>query len=237
MHTARTRTTGLAVLAGLLLSLAAACPALAETFTFIPQVSVRETYDSNVNLNGHSDMETAVSGGLRVEAQGSKAPLQKLVDKVSAVFVPIVIGIALLSAVVWWMFGGEHAFTQGLLAMVTVLVIACPCALGLATPTAIMAGMGRGAEHGILIKDADSLERARNITAIVLDKTGTITEGKPEVVEAIGFAEQSVASAVLAIEARSAIGVAYRRPSGKPEKSSRAKSLSLSPFSPGTRLT
>jgi Cu2+-exporting ATPase len=137
------------------------------------------------------------------EAQGSKAPVQQLVDKVAAIFVPIVIGIAVLSAIVWWTFGGEHAFTQGLLALVTVLVIACPCALGLATPTAIMAGMGKGAENGILIKDAESLERARNITAIVLDKTGTITEGKPEVIEALGLEDQEVASALLAIESRS----------------------------------
>ena len=137
------------------------------------------------------------------DAQGSKAPVQKLVDKIAAVFVPVVIGIAVLSALVWWVFGGEHAFTQGLLAMVTVLVIACPCALGLATPTAIMAGMGKGAENGILIKDAESLERARNITAIVLDKTGTITEGKPEVVEAIGLDDANVATALLAIESRS----------------------------------
>jgi Cu2+-exporting ATPase len=137
------------------------------------------------------------------DAQGSKAPVQKLVDKIAGVFVPVVIGIALLSAIVWWIFGGEHAFTQGLLAMVTVLVIACPCALGLATPTAIMAGMGKGAENGILIKDAESLERARNITAIVLDKTGTITEGKPEVVEAMGLDDAAVASALLLIESRS----------------------------------
>ncbi len=137
------------------------------------------------------------------EAQGSKAPVQKLVDKVAAVFVPVVIGIALLSAVAWWILGGEHAFTQGLLALVTVLVIACPCALGLATPTAIMAGMGKGAGHGILIKDAESLERARNITAIVLDKTGTITEGKPAVIEAIGLDDAEAAAALLAIESRS----------------------------------
>ena len=137
------------------------------------------------------------------DAQGSKAPVQKLVDKIAGVFVPIVIGIALLSAVVWWIFGGEHAFTQGLLALVTVLVIACPCALGLATPTAIMAGMGKGAENGILIKDAESLERARNITAIVLDKTGTITEGKPQVVEAVGLEDAAVANALLMIESRS----------------------------------
>jgi Cu2+-exporting ATPase len=137
------------------------------------------------------------------QAQGSKAPVQQLVDRIASVFVPIVIGIALLSAIVWWSVGGEHAFTQGLLAMVTVLVIACPCALGLATPTAIMAGMGKGAENGILIKDAESLERARNITAIVLDKTGTITEGKPEVVDAIGLEDEEVASALLMIETRS----------------------------------
>jgi Cu2+-exporting ATPase len=137
------------------------------------------------------------------EAQGSKAPVQKLVDKVAAVFVPVVMGIALLSAVAWWILGGEHAFTQGLLALVTVLVIACPCALGLATPTAIMAGMGKGAGHGILIKDAESLERARNITAIVLDKTGTITEGKPAVIEAIGLDDAEASAALLAIESRS----------------------------------
>jgi Cu2+-exporting ATPase len=137
------------------------------------------------------------------DAQGSKAPVQKLVDKIAGVFVPIVIVIAIVSAIVWWIFGGEHAFTQGLLAMVTVLVIACPCALGLATPTAIMAGMGKGAENGILIKDAESLERARNITAIVLDKTGTITEGKPEVVEAMGLDDAEVARALFMIESRS----------------------------------
>lgn len=115
------------------------------------------------------------------EAQGSKAPVQKLVDKVAGIFVPIVILIAIITLGVWLLFGGEHAFTQGLLAMVTVLVIACPCALGLATPTAIMVGIGKGAESGILIKDAEALELGYKVNAIVLDKTGTITEGKPEV--------------------------------------------------------
>jgi Cu2+-exporting ATPase len=115
------------------------------------------------------------------DAQGSKAPVQKLVDKIAGIFVPVVILIAILSLVAWVIFGGENSFTQGLLALVTVLVIACPCALGLATPTAIMAGVGKGAENGILIKDAESLERAKNINAIILDKTGTITEGHPEV--------------------------------------------------------
>ncbi|MBL7938806.1 MAG: heavy metal translocating P-type ATPase [Flavobacteriales bacterium] len=137
------------------------------------------------------------------EAQGSKAPVQKLVDRIAAVFVPIVMAIALVSAIVWWVLGGEHALTQGLLALVAVLVIACPCALGLATPTAIMAGMGKGAENGILIKDADSLERAKRITAIVLDKTGTITEGKPEVVDALGLDDGDLTGVLLAIESRS----------------------------------
>jgi len=113
------------------------------------------------------------------DAQGSKAPVQKLVDKIAAVFVPVVMSIALLAFVLWLVLGGENGFTQGLLAMVTVLVIACPCALGLATPTAIMVGVGKGAENGILIKDAQSLELAKKIDAVVLDKTGTITQGKP----------------------------------------------------------
>ncbi len=115
------------------------------------------------------------------DAQGSKAPVQKLVDKIARIFVPVVIGIALLSLSLWLILGGDNGFTQGLLAFVTVLVIACPCALGLATPTAIMVGVGKAAEQGILIKDAISLEHSKKINAIVLDKTGTITEGKPVV--------------------------------------------------------
>lgn len=115
------------------------------------------------------------------EAQGSKAPVQKLVDRIAGVFVPVVIGIAMAAFGVWWLFGGENGLTQGLLAMVTVLVVACPCALGLATPTAIMVGMGKGAGQGILIKDAESLELTHRVTAVVLDKTGTITMGKPVV--------------------------------------------------------
>ncbi len=126
------------------------------------------------------------------EAQGSKAPVQKLVDRIAAVFVPVVLLIALLAFGVWWIFGGENGLTQGLLAMVTVLVIACPCALGLATPTAIMVGVGKGAEQGILIKDAESLELAHRIQAVVLDKTGTITNGKPAV-EALYWANKSEA--------------------------------------------
>lgn len=117
------------------------------------------------------------------EAQGSKAPVQKLVDKIAGIFVPIVIAIALLSFVAWLILGGDDALTHGLLALVTVLVIACPCALGLATPTAIMVGMGKGAENGILIKDAESLELGHKVNAVILDKTGTITEGKPAVTD------------------------------------------------------
>lgn len=114
-------------------------------------------------------------------AQGSKAPVQKLVDKIAGIFVPIVMGIAILAFILWFFLGGENGIVQGILASVTVLIIACPCALGLATPTAIMVGVGKGAEKGILIKDAESLELAKKVNAIVLDKTGTITEGKPEV--------------------------------------------------------
>lgn len=115
------------------------------------------------------------------EAQGSKAPVQGLVDKIASVFVPVVIGLALLSFIIWLIFGGDTGFVYGLMAMVTVLVIACPCALGLATPTAIMVAIGKGAGEGILIKDAESLEMAKEIDVVVLDKTGTITEGKPQV--------------------------------------------------------
>ncbi|GAB1462631.1 heavy metal translocating P-type ATPase [Pedobacter sp.] len=123
------------------------------------------------------------------DAQGSKAPVQKLVDKIAAVFVPVVMGIAILSLLLWVIFGGENGFSQGIVAFVTVLVIACPCALGLATPTAIMVGVGKGAEKGILIKDAESLELAKKVNAIILDKTGTITEGKPKVTAIEWFGE------------------------------------------------
>lgn len=118
------------------------------------------------------------------QAQGSKAPVQQLVDRIAAMFVPTVIGIAALTFIGWMLASGEEALAHALQTAITVLVIACPCALGLATPTAIMVGIGRGAELGILIKDAESLERAKGVDVVVLDKTGTITEGRPEVVEA-----------------------------------------------------
>jgi len=138
------------------------------------------------------------------EAQGSKAPVQRLVDKIAAVFVPVVMGIALLSLAGWWLMGGPTGFTHGLLAMVTVLVIACPCALGLATPTAIMVGVGKAAGAGILIKDAEGLEKLTKVDTVVLDKTGTVTEGRPEVTELIWLGDGEHPAAVLgSIEQRS----------------------------------
>jgi Cu2+-exporting ATPase len=117
------------------------------------------------------------------EAQSSKAPVQRLVDKVAGVFVPVVIGLAVISFLTWWIWGGANGLTYGLLSLVTVLVIACPCALGLATPTAIMVGIGKGAEQGILVRDAESLELAHKVDTLVVDKTGTLTEGKPVVTD------------------------------------------------------
>lgn len=131
------------------------------------------------------------------EAQGSKAPVQKLVDKVAAVFVPVVIGISILTLIVWMISGADNAIVHGLLSAITVLVIACPCALGLATPTAIMAGMGRGAENGILIRDAESLELAQKIDVVLIDKTGTLTEGRPKVCNSYWIRDNEKARIIL----------------------------------------
>ncbi|HIN32469.1 MAG TPA: copper-translocating P-type ATPase, partial [Nitrospirales bacterium] len=119
------------------------------------------------------------------EAQGSKPPIAKLVNTVASYFVPAVIGIAALTFVVWWSFGPEPAMTLALLNLVAVLIIACPCSLGLATPTSIMVGIGKGAEYGILIRKSEALERARTLTTVVFDKTGTLTKGTMEVQEII----------------------------------------------------
>ena len=140
------------------------------------------------------------------EAQGSKAPVQRLVDKIAGIFVPVVIGIAVFTFVVWMIVGGELAFTHALLTSITVLVIACPCALGLATPTAIMVGIGKGAEYNILIKDAESLELLYKTTAVVLDKTGTITEGHPVVTGVLwkeGVDVDRLAPILMALESKS----------------------------------
>jgi Cu2+-exporting ATPase len=160
--------------------------------------------------------ETVLANIIRLvqEAQGSKAPVQKLVDKVASIFVPVVIVVAIFTFLVWHFIPnlthpitGEEGNAIALLNAIAVLVIACPCALGLATPTALMVGLGKAASKGILIKDASSLEIARNIDTVVLDKTGTITKGKPQVTDIVW--ENSVASrervleAVTAIESRS----------------------------------
>ena len=150
-----------------------------------------KVYAGTINQNGALSVkvekvngDTLLSGIIRMvrDAQGSKAPIQKTVDRIAAVFVPVIIGLAILTFLIWLVCG---EFTLGLLAMVTVLVIACPCSLGLATPTAIIAGIGNGASKGILIKDAQSLQIARKIDTVVMDKTGTLTEGKPSVVESV----------------------------------------------------
>lgn len=127
--------------------------------------------------------ETVLAQIIRMvqEAQGSKAPVQRIVDKVTAVFVPTVLAIAILTFIVWMIVGGVDDFSYAMLSAVSVLVIACPCALGLATPTALMVGIGKGAEAHILIKDAVALEQMRKVDTVVLDKTGTVTEGRPTV--------------------------------------------------------
>lgn len=138
--------------------------------------------------------ETALAQIIRLveEAQGSKAPIQKLVDRISGYFVPAVIGMALLTFAAWMFFGPPlsinsdvSVFTRALIVMVAVLVIACPCAMGLATPTAVMVGTGRGAEMGVLLKTSEALERAGHVKMIVLDKTGTITKGQPSVTDIV----------------------------------------------------
>ena len=116
------------------------------------------------------------------DAQGSKVPVQQLADRISAVFVPVIMSIAVIVFFAWWIFAPEEGLAHGISSMITVLIIACPCALGLATPTAIIVGIGKGAENGILIKDASALETARKVDTIVMDKTGTVTEGHPALV-------------------------------------------------------
>lgn len=160
----------------------------------VEKVAGAHVYAGTINQKGNFQFvaekvgnDTVLSHIVKMvqEAQGSKAPVQRLVDKVAGIFVPVVIGIAILTFAAWMFAGGELAFTHALLTSVTVLVIACPCALGLATPTAIMVGIGKGAENNILIKDAESLEKLRKVTVVVLDKTGTITEGKPVVTDVV----------------------------------------------------
>ena len=140
---------------------------------------------------------------LVAEAQRSRAPIQRLADRVSGIFVPAVIGIALLAFVAWATVGPEPRFSYGLIAAVAVLIIACPCALGLATPMSIMVGVGRGAQAGVLIKNAEALERMEKVDTLVVDKTGTLTEGRPAVtavVPAEGFGEPEILRLAAAVE-------------------------------------
>ena len=154
---------------------------------------------ASMNINGavhfratRVGKDTALAQIIRLveDAQGSKAPIAKLADKISGIFVPIVIGLGVLSAL-GWMLIAKESVEFGLTIFVAVMVIACPCALGLATPTALTVGMGKGAEHGILIKNGDALENAQQVDMVLLDKTGTITEGKPAVTDVLPLAGQS----------------------------------------------
>ena len=152
--------------------------------------------------------DTALAQIVRIveEAQGSKAPIQRFADVVSGYFVPIVAGIAVLTFLVWYFVLDPGNFTRALINFTAVMVIACPCALGLATPTSIMVGTGKGAENGILIKGAEHLENAHRLTTIVLDKTGTITKGQPEVTDIValtGYSEQTILELAVTAEKNS----------------------------------
>jgi len=163
------------------------------------------------------------------EAQGSKAPIQRLADVIASYFVPIVIGIAIITFIIWYFMGPAPALTFALLNFVAVLIIACPCALGLATPTAIMVGTGKGAEHGILIRSAEALERSHQINAVLLDKTGTLTQGKPEVTDIIA-APSSFQEEVLRLAASAERGSEH--PLGEAiVRAASEKKLELSPAS------
>jgi Cu+-exporting ATPase len=149
--------------------------------------------------------DTALAQIMRMveEAQGSKAPIQRLADKISGVFVPIVMALATMTFLVWWAFGPDPAFTLALLNFVAVLIIACPCAMGLATPTSIMVGTGKGAERGILVKGGEALEQAHRLTTVVLDKTGTLTLGEPrltDVIAANGLSENELLMLAASVE-------------------------------------
>lgn len=167
-----------------------------------------------INKNGSIEFRATAVGkntiiaqiiALVEEAQGSKAPIQRLADKIASVFVPIVIGIALITFILWYLVGGI-GFTLSMINFIAVLIVACPCALGLATPTAIMVGTGKGAAIGVLIRNAESLERAHKIQTIIFDKTGTITEGKPGVTDIVvlpGIGEEELLRLVASVEKKS----------------------------------
>lgn len=162
----------------------------------VEKVSGSKVIGGTINKNGAFNFKVTEAGDNSIlsqiirlveQAQASKPPIQKLVDKVASVFVPAVIIIAIITFITWMIIGSENTFSNALINFVAVLIVACPCALGLATPTAIIVGTGLGASNGILIKNGESLEIAKNISTIIFDKTGTITEGKPEVSGIICF--------------------------------------------------
>ncbi|XOU94015.1 MAG: heavy metal translocating P-type ATPase [Candidatus Kerfeldbacteria bacterium] len=164
-------------------------------------------YGATINIDGAVQVEAVKIGQNTVlaqivnmveEAQGAKAPIQRLADRIAAVFVPVVISLAIVTAIIWYLVTGS--ISESIIPAVAVLVIACPCALGLATPTAIMVGTGRGASRGILIKNGESLERGKKIDTIIFDKTGTLTKGEPEVVD---YTSSEVLKLALALEKNS----------------------------------
>jgi len=180
----------------------------------VEKVSKSKIIGGSINRSGTFEFKVSAIGKdsilgkiitLVEDAQGSKAPIQKLADKVAAIFVPIVIVIAIVTFILWIILGGEDSFTFALINFVAVLIIACPCAMGLATPTALIVGMGKGAENGILIKDGEHLELAHKIKTVLFDKTGTITEGKPVVSKIItnGFDENELLKLTASLEKRS----------------------------------
>jgi Cu+-exporting ATPase len=180
----------------------------------VEKTSDSKIFGGSINMSGTFEFEVSAIGKESVlgkiitlveDAQGSKAPIQKLADKVATIFVPIVIVIAILTFILWIIFGGENAFTFALINFVAVLIIACPCAMGLATPTALIVGIGKGAENGILIKDGEHLELTYKINTVLFDKTGTITEGKPIVSKIItnGYDENELLKLAASLEKRS----------------------------------
>ena len=185
---------------------------------------------ATINKNGSLQIkatkvgkDTALSQIVKVveEAQGSKAEIQRLADKISGIFVPIVVGIAILTFFIWYFAVTPGDFRSALIPTISILVIACPCALGLATPTSIMAGSGRAAEMGLLFKGGEHLENTRSIDTVVLDKTGTVTKGQPALTDIIvseGFAEQDVLQLVASAENQSEHPLAQAIVTGVKEK-------------------
>src|SRR5260370_24684136 len=154
---------------------------------------------------GKGGLETVLAQGVQLvaEAQRSRAPIQKLADQVAGFFVPAVIGVAVLTALIWAIWGPQPKLAYAVVNAVAVLIIACPCGLGLSTPMSIMVGVGRGAQAGILVKNAEALETAEKGTYLVVDKTGTLTAGKPEVTDLVngaGFDENSLLALAAALE-------------------------------------